>query len=171
MTRTKTSMMAAAAIAALGLLAVTGASYADRGEGDCGPGLHHGPGGHGARAGMLFEKFDVNGDGSVTRAEIDETRGAKLQAADGNADAQLTLEEFQTLWLEMTRPMMVDRFQDLDEDGNGQVTEAELGRPLDNMFVFLDRNEDGSITQQELRSLHDQHGKHHRDHGEEHDDD
>jgi Ca2+-binding EF-hand superfamily protein len=174
MIRRKNSMIAAAAVATVGLLAVAGTSYADRGEDDCprsgygGHGMHGGPGGRGGHAAMMFEKFDANGDGTITRAEVDEVRGAKLKGADGNADNALSLEEFQAVWLEMTRPMMVDRFQDLDEDGDGKVTEAELGRPMTNMFVYLDQNEDGSITVKELRGRQ---GKHGREYDEDHDDD
>lgn len=179
MTRTRKSMLAGAAIAAIGLLAATGASYADRSE-DCDfgkHGKHHGAGDHGERGVMMFEKFDINSDGTVTRAEIDEARTSRMKGADGNSDNQLSLEEFETVWLEMTRPMMVDRFQDLDEDGDGQVTDAELDRPMSKMFVILDQNEDGSITMAELRSLHDKHKRHGhgeghgKDHDEDHDDD
>jgi Ca2+-binding EF-hand superfamily protein len=163
MTRTKKSLIAATAIAALGLVTLAGVSHAGRSSHDCEGGGwgkhagHHGdrgergPGGHGQ---MLFEKFDSDGDGRVTRSELDKTRAEKLGSADGNADGQLTLEEFQVLWLEMARPMMVDRFQDLDEDGDGVVTEAEFGQPLAAMFVYLDRDDDGAITAEELRGKH-----------------
>ena len=166
MTRTKKSLIAATAIAALGLVTLAGVSHAGRSSHDCeggGWGKHaghygdrgdhgdRGPGGHGQ---MLFEKFDSDGDGRVTRSEFDKIRAEKLGSADGNADGQLTLEEFQVLWLEMARPMMVGRFQDLDEDGNGVVTEAEFGQPLAAMFVYLDRDDDGAITAEELRGKH-----------------
>ncbi len=177
MTRSKKSLIAATAIAALGLVTLAGVSHAGRSSQDCEHGGwgkhdsdhsergHGGPGGHGQ---MLFEKFDSDGDGRVTRAELDKTRAEKLGSADGNGDGQLTLEEFQVLWLEMARPMMVDRFQDLDEDGNGLVTEAEFGQPLAAMFVYLDRNDDGAITVEELRGKH---RKYDHDDNEEDDDD
>ena len=173
MTRTKKSLIAATAIAALGLVTLAGVSHAGRSSHDCergGWGKHgeRGPGGHGQ---MMFEKFDSDGDGRVTRAELDKTRAEKLESADGNGDGQLTLEEFQVLWLEMARPMMVDRFQDLDEDGNGVVTEAELGQPLAAMFVYLDRDDDGAITAEELRGKHRKHRKHDHDDDEEDEDD
>jgi len=171
----KKKSLIAAAVAALGLLAIAGTSYADRGEGDCGFGehrMHGGPEEHGQRAQMLFEKFDVNGDGTITKAELDETRSSKLKGADGNGDGQLSLEEFQAVWLEMTRPMMVDRFQDMDEDGNGQVTDAEFGGRMMGIFAFLDRNGDGNITKDELRDLHGKHRRHDdEDDGEDRDDD
>ena len=163
MTRTKKSMLTAAAVAALGLLAATGASYADRGEG-CGFGKHgkqHGPGDRGAK---IFEKFDLNEDGTVTKAEAEEASATRMTAADKNNDGQMSLEEFQTVWLEMTRPMMVDRFQDLDEDANGAVTAAEFDRPISKIFVYMDENGDGSITIAELRNMHGKHGRHHEDH-------
>jgi Ca2+-binding EF-hand superfamily protein len=178
MTRTKKSLIAATAIAALGLVTLAGVSHAGRSSHDCERGGwgkhagHHGdhgdrgPGGHGQ---MIFEKFDNDGDGRVTRSEIDKTHAEKLGSADGNGDGQLTLEEFQVLWLEMARPMMVDRFQDLDEDGDGVVTAAEFGKPLAALFLYLDRDDDGAITAEELRGKHRKYD--HDDDEEDEDDD
>jgi len=45
---------------------------------------------------------------------------------DGNSDSVLSLDEFESLHSAMFRDRMVDRFQHLDADGDGIVTEAEL---------------------------------------------
>ena len=119
----------------------------------------HGPrGGHGmmGRGGpgggmmlQLFEEVDADGDGAVTQAEIDAYRTAQVGGADADGDGSLALEEFQTLWLERMRPRMVDAFQNLDEDGDGQITEAELDSRVDRMVARLDRDGDGALTLQD----------------------
>ena len=106
----------------------------------------------GAGAGMmmrLFEEVDADGDGSVTQAEVDAYRATRVGAADGNDDGSLSLDEFQTLWLEQMRPRMVDAFQHLDEDGDGQITEAELDQRVGRMVARLDRDGDGVLTLQD----------------------
>ncbi len=119
-------------------------------------GMRGGWGGHrmGGMAGMgmtqLFERADANGDGSVTRDEAAAFVGGRLSANDGNGDGNLTLDEFQPLYLELTRPMMVRGFQFLDADGDGNVTEAEMNRPVERLFDRADRNDDGAIAEDEL---------------------
>jgi len=140
---------------ALGATAMAGASLAD---GKHGPGYHHGggPGGdrHGAR---MIEQFDVDQDGRVTQVEIDQVRQERLAAFDQNNDGSLTLEEYQALWLDAMHARMVDRFQELDEDGDAIVTVEEVVGPFDSMVERMDRNGDGAISKDDMRR-----GRHHR---------
>ncbi|MEM9147656.1 MAG: hypothetical protein AAGC57_15825 [Pseudomonadota bacterium] len=120
---------------------------------------HHasfGPGGHhrgdgGPRAALRY--LDANGDGALERAEAEGTLTQKLQQFDVNQDQQLTLDEFQGLWLNFTRPRMVDRFQDMDENGDGVVTRAEMIEPVERAFRRIDVNEDGTIDNQDRRAM------------------
>ena len=43
------------------------------------------------------------------------------------------------------RARMVDRFQSLDEDGDGAVTLEEFQAPFAGAVAFMDRNEDGAL--------------------------
>ena len=78
----------------------------------------------------LFEAFDANQDGTLTQAEIDQARQAKLTEFDRDGDGSLTLEEYQALWMDAMRERMVDRFQAHDDDGDGMVTAEEFGERL-----------------------------------------
>ena len=47
---------------------------------------------------MLPERFDSDGDGPLTQAEIDAGRAAQLAGFDTDGDGALTLQEYQALW-------------------------------------------------------------------------
>jgi len=139
----------------------------------------HGGGMHGGMQGgpmqmmdKMFDKFDVNKDGAVSKAEIAQVRKAELAKYDADKDGKLSLNEFQNLWLEMARERMVDHFQRLDNNGDAVVTEDEVASPMDRMMSFMDQNGDGKLTKKELLSLgHHKGGASMRHHGNDDDKD
>ena len=147
--------IAIAGAALLTLGATAGFVQADGGwrSGDCGyRGAGHfermgGFGHHGGHGMRMLERFDANGDGSLTQDEVDTVLAGLLTDFDASGDQALTLEEFQALWLEQARERMVDHFQTLDADGDGQVTAAELDRPFGDIVSRMDRNGDGQLNQ------------------------
>jgi hypothetical protein len=155
---TSRNVMLVIGAAALGATALAGVSLADgkRGHGYHGGGHHGGPG-HGRHLERMIEEFDVNQDGTITQVEIDQARQDRLAAFDQNNDGSLTLEEYQALWLDAMHARMVDRFQELDEDGDAIVTAEEFVGPFDAMVVRLDRTGDGELTREDMRR-----GPHHR---------
>ena len=161
--KTRTKVLIAVGALALGTTSMVGASLADGGK--RGRGYHHahhggdwgGRGGRGARAERMFEQFDTNQDGTVTQAEIDEMRQSRLAEFDADNDGNLTLEEYQALWMDAMRERMVDRFQALDDDGDAIVTVEEFVEPYSATVRRLDRNDDGELTRDDLRR------RHHRD--------
>jgi Ca2+-binding EF-hand superfamily protein len=146
MTRT-TRLLLATGVVALGATALAGASLADRGWG-----RHHGGWGHHGGSGeRLFEAFDVNQDGTLTQAEVDQARQAKLAEFDADGDGSLNLEEYQALWLDAMRERMVDQFQSHDDDGDGVVTVEEFGDRFSSIVIRFDSDGDGTVTTNELR--------------------
>ena len=118
-----------------------------------GRGWGGGPGGGriGWAGGEVFDQADADRNGTLTRAEVDAFRADKLRRFDAGGDGRLSLEEFQGLWAEMTRPMQVRAFQFVDGNGDGQVSDEEMCRPLDAFVDRLDRNDDDSVARDELR--------------------
>lgn len=115
---------------------------------------HGGPGGFGfggGRGGEMFAnliaKFDTDGNGAITQAEIDTFRTAQVTAADTSKDGSLSVDEFQTIYAEFVRPQMVDAFQDLDADGDGVVTKAEMDARFGTIVEKMDQNADGALSQ------------------------
>src|SRR5690242_10318646 len=123
-------------LATVAVLALSGSAAAYAHE----EGWDHGPwGGHPPEPSMfsmpllenLFEQADANHDGKVTKAELDAYAADALKRFDKDGDGKLSLDEFQGLWLELTRPLEVRAFQFLDRNGEGKVTAEEMQRPLD----------------------------------------
>lgn len=86
------------------------------------------------RASMMGQfDADADGDGAVSNEEAHGTLQSMHSKADTNGDGLLSLDEFNPLHAEMTRGLMVDRFQHLDTDGDGKVTAGEMTAPADRM--------------------------------------
>jgi len=100
----------------------------------------------------LIEEIDVDNNGTITRVEIDTVQQQRFSEFDGDKSGTLGLNEFEEFWLQRMRHRMVDKFQRLDEDGDGQVTRAEFDAPFNNMMARRDQNNDGVLSQDELRS-------------------
>ena len=165
MTRTTKLLIAAGLVALAGTAAVTGVGYARSDGHQGGWGAHGGPYAghhakghqgrhHGGRMHKMMKRFDTDGDGKLTQAEIDQSREANLAKFDGNQDGQLSLAEFEALWLDFMRERMVDRFQDLDANGDAVVTLEEYKEPFEAIVVRMDRNGDGALSRDDKRAWH-----------------
>ena len=160
-TSTKT-VIAAGAVAVIGALAFAGASQAgNRHRGD-----HHAFAGGPAMFGPLamLEAFDADADGKLTQAEIDAARSERFAKYDTNRDGALTVDEFEGLFTEVARPMMVRAYQRLDPDGDAMVTAAEFERAFANIVKRHDRNGDGALSMDDWRRGHRRHWDDDRDH-------
>ena len=112
-------------------------------------------GGHGE---MLFERFDANKDGKITKDEIAAVTKKSVTEYDKNKDGKLSLDEFQGLFNEIMHQRMVRMFQRLDSDGDAQVTEGEIAKKTDRLMARMDRNDDGEIERGEGRPHHGMRG-------------
>ena len=99
----------------------------------------------------LIKQFDTNNDGKLTQQEIDAARQARLTEFDADKNGALSLEEYQALWLDAMRRAMVRAFQANDTDGDGSVTIVEFQARFADLVEDLDRNGDGELTRDELR--------------------
>lgn len=167
--RTRTALVAGI----LGLAGVTGFAVASAGPGGwgggpemgMGPGM--GPGWH-RGGGMMMQMLgdlDTNKDKKLTQEEVDAARAALLTEADADKNGELSLDEYQTVWMKQMREMMVRQFQRLDRDGNAQVTAEEFNGPFTDIVARLDRNNDKVLDASD-RERGGRHGMwRHRDRG------
>jgi Ca2+-binding EF-hand superfamily protein len=120
-------------------------------------GLGHPP--HDAFLGLPPDRasVDSNGDGEISKEEIEAARTTEFKAADADGDSVLTLTELNT-WLAQR---VEARFKALDTDGNGQISAEELatGRPgreatiLSNRLKQGDADGNGALSLDEFKTL------------------
>ncbi|MFQ5468021.1 MAG: EF-hand domain-containing protein [Kiloniellaceae bacterium] len=103
----------------------------------------------------FMSAYDKDGDGKLTQAEVNAGRTARLGTFDANGDGKLTLDEYKALWLDAMHTRMVDRFQFLDEDGDGAVTVAEFTKPYSTLVRHMDRSGDGAVSPKDMKALHE----------------
>ena len=163
------ALIIAGIVAATGIAVTASTGWADeRGHRGGFAGFEHDGGrdnqrGRGRGAAML-ENFDTNGDGQLTQAEIDAVRTDRFTAFDTDRNGELSLAEYEGLWLDAMRERMVDRFQNLDNDGDAIITAAEFVDPFASLVSRMDRNEDGVISVEDM-------GRHGRGDDDDDDDD
>lgn len=128
------------------------------GWGGHGPG-RHGP--HGFRGGhhggmmMILREADTNEDGALSQDEINAFIESKVDLGDANGDGGITLDEFEAIWLDMTRRPMVRTFQFFDEDGDAVISAEEIDERFGKVVARMDRNGDGTVSPADMRGRHE----------------
>ncbi|WP_272008942.1 EF-hand domain-containing protein [Roseovarius sp. ZX-A-9] len=107
---------------------------------------HHGE--HGMMR-QIMERVDANNDRAVTQEEVDTFRASVVTDADKSGEGNISLDEFETIYLDLTRERMVDAFQKLDADGDGAVTQAEMDKRFGDVVERMDRNGDGKLDRED----------------------
>jgi hypothetical protein len=126
--------LAAGASVAAGAALIASVAHADRGR-------------HGMPdVSAMMERYDANRDGALSQDEIDTNRTQWHGEFDKDKSGDLSLAEFEALWLKARREMMVREYQEFDRDGDGKLTLDEYRAPLNAMVSRLDRNGDGLIN-------------------------
>ena len=106
--------------------------------------------------GMMFDRFDADGDGTVTKEEIAAKRTADAVALDANGDGKLSAEELVAADMRRVQLRVEERVKARiaaqDADGDGMLSAAELAMPEMPMMMFerLDANGDGALGKDEL---------------------
>jgi EF hand len=155
----KKSKIVLGAVAVAAVVAIAGTvqfAHADRGGWSGGHGRHGG--GHGMMMDMS-ERYDANKDGSVSQEEIDTNRSATHGKFDADKSNALSLKEFEALWLEARKSMMVREFQRFDGDGDGNVTLDEYQRPMKDMVARMDQNGDKALSLDDHKAMGQGHGR------------
>lgn len=108
-----------------------------------------GPGGKYGHGVQMFDRLDLNGDGMVTRDEMNQSQAERFARFDANSDGKLNVDELDA---GIRRERAERMFKWLDRDGDGAVTQAELGSLGEKMFDKMDANSDGAVSKDEIRT-------------------
>lgn len=120
------------------------------------PAMAFGPGGggkHGPR--MDFETLDTDGNGEVTKAELQAFGQARFARADADGDGRLTREELIAARQKQAEDRVTDMIERFDEDGDGALSLAELPKPRkrgggDRIFDMMDSDDSGGVSREEF---------------------
>ena len=116
------------------------------------PAVADGHGDHrkgGERMKNAVKQMDANNDGAISFDEfrMPDGRQAPEMRMDANGDGELTRDEVRQVVTQRTEEAL-DRFDALDADGDGVVTQYERRRAA---FNRIDGDGDGQITKSEFR--------------------
>lgn len=153
---------------AAAVLAGGGAAYAANGAGGTGdkPAPHQGQDKdarrqHGPKdPARLIKRFDKNGDGKLTVAELPEKAQKRLGKADTNKDGTLSAEELKANAEQQVKERQAKqnaRFAQNDKNGDGFLTRDEVGEKRWEQMKAADANRDGKLSPDELRATHAAH--------------
>lgn len=139
--------LATSALALTGGLFLVGTSFAERGFGPMGGFGHGGPmGGLGPLGHEMLANVDTDGDGALTQEEINAAVNGRFSEFDADRNGSLSLQEFQALWAEITKPVTVRAFQFLDPDGDAAIAKSELDDRFGALVSRFDHNKDGKLS-------------------------
>ncbi len=74
------------------------------------------------KAGHWFDRLDTNGDGVITKTEMESRQTERFNEKDTNGDGMISLAEFNA--------GAHARFIRADEDGNGEITKEEFSAAM-----------------------------------------
>jgi len=100
---------------------------------------------------VMFDLFDADSDGKITREEFDDVRGQLFASADTDGSGSFSLEDFSSIWMTINDQRVVRRFQSLDSNGDLAISAEENGARTANLVERLDRNGDGVVTKSDMK--------------------
>lgn len=130
-----------------------------------------GPGGNHPRMQQRMMQLDTDGDGAISKAEMQARHDQRFTALDADKNGTVTQEEFlaatpqafgmgsgpagnTTDMPEDMKQMMQDRrafmFRGLDADNSNTLSKDELAAHMEPRFEMMDANNDGRITPDEM---------------------
>ena len=99
----------------------------------------------------MLLKFDSNGDGTLTRAELEAGLRQYFWQADTNRDGRLDADEVAAANARRIREEQTDAIPLIDWNHDGYVDFDEFAAGIRSQFEDLDLNGDGQVTPDEFR--------------------
>lgn len=149
-------------------LFASGAALADHHDAGAVPDDMHHQGMQGGMGGMgpgpMFDRFDTDKDGRISKEEMRNGTDKVFAEIDTNKDGFISKEEMEAHHKAMREKMhdkmrdkMQERWKAADKDGDGALSKAEVDAAkmnhLSRDFDKLDKNKDGKLTPDEIRAM------------------
>ncbi|UWQ92535.1 calcium-binding protein [Rhodobacteraceae bacterium M382] len=114
---------------------------------------HAQPGGFGKHGPKVsFEELDTDGNGEVTKTEMEAHRDARFAKADTNGDGKLTLDEMQAQARKKAEARSANMLKEFDKNGDNALSQDEMPKPrrAGKMFTHMDADGSGGISAEEF---------------------
>ena len=99
----------------------------------------------------LFNKFDANEDGVITKAEYMEFIDERFDKMDTDANGTITKEDLYDSRFYTFLPELAEAvFRDSDTDQSGTITRDEMLNAEEARFKTMDKNGNGQLTKDEF---------------------
>ena len=100
----------------------------------------------------LLTKYDANGDGTITRAEMEAGLKKEFDAADTNHDGKLDADEAAVVNAQRWDADKSTASTIVDWNQDGFIDFNEFAGTARSLFADIDRNNDGQLTPDELQA-------------------
>jgi len=101
--------------------------------------------------GSFCREADLNNDGQVTRSELDKFVTQEFASA-GKGAKEITFDQFYAFEQARSRDIYAHVFERLNSSRDGKLTLQEYAAPSEKLFARLDKNNDGTVTADEMMS-------------------
>jgi len=102
----------------------------------------------------MFKRIDTDGDGMISKAEMENWRDNVVFALDANHDGKVTRAEVEQGVAPDTNPQDIAAFfERYDANNDGAIDKAELKNGGDARFQTADSNSDGELSIEEWRAM------------------
>lgn len=106
------------------------------------------------KRGVNIERIDTDKSGTISLEEFASVGMGKMIAADKDGNGILSTDEVSAaMEAERKRRREEAMMKRLDVNGDGSITVAELQDRMSKQFALLDRNSDGSLSEEEIRKM------------------
>lgn len=106
---------------------------------------------NGRRGAYLFERLDADDSGTISLDEFVGGSDRRFSRFDADGDGEVTEAEVDAFIAERVERLKRRILSRLDADGNGSVSRAEFDETRKARFARADANSDGEIDQGEAR--------------------
>ncbi|MDB5555504.1 MAG: hypothetical protein JWL86_5488 [Rhizobium sp.] len=123
------------------------------------------------RLNRMIKRADINGDGKISQSELARGLSVTFAALDTNKDGALSADEVSNAkasmkahrkqaraagegrvhFVKFPAKRMSKRFDKIDANGDGKLSESELGRVSERMFKRRDKDGDGYLTNADFK--------------------
>ncbi|MEP2717672.1 EF-hand domain-containing protein [Pseudophaeobacter sp.] len=117
-----------------------------------------GCGSHGPK--MQFEELDTDGNGEISKAEMEAHKAARFSATDTDGDGMISADEMLAKMQERAAKRVEKMINRMDKDGDGMLSAEEManrGRHGD-MFGRMDSDGNGAISKEEFDQARENRG-------------